>query len=148
MICDDGGGGSRTAPTAPIKRKPLGRLIGAYKTVSTKQINILRDTPGLPVWQRNYGACPELVEGNMLFEMMTISTASTGTSNPIPRIGRKTNTDLLPRLADDKRAGVFVGPDGRRRQSERAGGRGRRDKNAAPDIHAGDDRGGRRHSGG
>lgn len=44
-------GGSRTAPTA---RKPLGRIIGAFKTVSTKHINIMRATTGCPVWQRNY----------------------------------------------------------------------------------------------
>ena len=36
------------------KPKPLGRLIEAIKTVSTKQINTLRGTPGTPVWQRNY----------------------------------------------------------------------------------------------
>jgi len=53
-------GGSRTAPTviastAPmVKRKPLGRLIGAFKTVSTKRINEYRGTPGVVVWQRNY----------------------------------------------------------------------------------------------
>ncbi len=35
--------GSETATT---QRKPLGRLIGAFKTVSTKHINDLRDTPG------------------------------------------------------------------------------------------------------
>jgi len=45
-------GGSRTAPTK--KRKPLGRLIGAFKTVSTKQINAIQDTPGTRLWQRNY----------------------------------------------------------------------------------------------
>ncbi len=44
-------GGSRTAPT---KIKNLGSLIGAFKTVSTKQINEKRNTPGLQVWQRNY----------------------------------------------------------------------------------------------
>lgn len=32
----------------------MGRLIGAFKTVSTKKINILRDAPGTPLWQRNY----------------------------------------------------------------------------------------------
>jgi REP element-mobilizing transposase RayT len=32
----------------------LGGLIGAFKTVSTKQINLLRDTEGQIVWQRNY----------------------------------------------------------------------------------------------
>jgi hypothetical protein len=34
--------------------KSIGRLIGAFKTVSTKQINVARRTPGEPVWQRNY----------------------------------------------------------------------------------------------
>jgi putative transposase len=41
--------GSRTAPT-----KPLGRLVGAFKTVSAKQINRQRGTPGARFWQRNY----------------------------------------------------------------------------------------------
>jgi len=52
-----GRGGSRTAPTmasAAAKRKPLGRLIGAFKTVCTKRINLMRGTPGAMVWQRNY----------------------------------------------------------------------------------------------
>ena len=52
IITDDRRGGSRTAPTG--KRKPLGRLIGAFKTVSTKHINILCNTTGAIVWQRNY----------------------------------------------------------------------------------------------
>ena len=60
---DDPGSGSRPAPTGspPVptgssipKRKPLGQLIGAFKTVSAKHINLARQTPGLPVWQRNY----------------------------------------------------------------------------------------------
>jgi len=45
-------GGSRTAPTGIYK--PLGRLIGAFKTTSTKRINVLHRTPGARVWQRNY----------------------------------------------------------------------------------------------
>jgi len=53
VIHDDRRGGSRSAPT-PTKRKPLGGLIGAFKTVSTKHINLLRDTEGQVVWQRNY----------------------------------------------------------------------------------------------
>ena len=36
------------------KRKPIGRLVGAFETVSTKRINHLRDTPGVKIWQRNY----------------------------------------------------------------------------------------------
>jgi putative transposase len=67
-------GGSRTAPTptaptgsvgqpavgvygggiVPTKRKPLGRLIGAFKTVSTRRVNDIRSTPGAKLWQRNY----------------------------------------------------------------------------------------------
>ena len=54
MIDFDGRGDSRIAPTGSVKRKPLGRLIGAFKTVSTKQINLLRDAEGQVVWQRNY----------------------------------------------------------------------------------------------
>ncbi len=42
-------GGSRTAPT-----KPLGRLVDAFKTTSTRRINLMRGTQGLPVWPRDY----------------------------------------------------------------------------------------------
>jgi REP element-mobilizing transposase RayT len=37
-----------------LKQKSLGRLIGAFKTVSTKQINLIRNAPRTPIWQRNY----------------------------------------------------------------------------------------------
>ena len=53
-------GGSRTARTqiAPAgnaqKCKPLSRLIGAFKTISTKRINNVRKTPASKLWQRNY----------------------------------------------------------------------------------------------
>ena len=40
--------------SAPTRRKPLGRLVGAFKTVSTKQVNLSRGTPGSHLWQRNY----------------------------------------------------------------------------------------------
>jgi REP element-mobilizing transposase RayT len=51
LIISDGrgGGDSRIAPT-----KPLGRLIGAFKTVSARRINELRSTPGAPVWKRDF----------------------------------------------------------------------------------------------
>ncbi len=52
VIADGCRGGSRTAPTD--QRKPIGRLIGAFKTVSTKRINELRHAPGTKLWQRNY----------------------------------------------------------------------------------------------
>ncbi len=54
IINDNCKGGSRTAPTETMRRKSLGRLIGAFKTVSSKQINQIRSTPGHAVWQRNY----------------------------------------------------------------------------------------------
>ena len=38
----------------PMQRKPLGRLIGAFKTVSTRRVNDLEGTPGAQLWQRNY----------------------------------------------------------------------------------------------
>jgi REP element-mobilizing transposase RayT len=38
----------------PEKRKSLGDLIGAFKTVSAKRINLLRKTPAVQIWQRNY----------------------------------------------------------------------------------------------
>ena len=44
-------GGSRTAPT---RRKTLGSLIGAFKTVSTEDVNELRGTPGRTLWQRDF----------------------------------------------------------------------------------------------
>jgi REP element-mobilizing transposase RayT len=45
-------GGSRTAPTK--RGKPLGSLIGAFKTVSAKRINQYKGTPGRVVWQRGF----------------------------------------------------------------------------------------------
>ena len=52
--------GSRTGRTGlglvggGTERKSLGRLVGAFKTVSTKRINIVRGTVGDVLWQRNY----------------------------------------------------------------------------------------------
>ena len=39
---------------AKAPRKPLGRLIGAFKTVSTKRINQLLGTPGKAMWQGRF----------------------------------------------------------------------------------------------
>jgi len=36
------------------QQKSIGSLIAGYKSVVTKQINILRNIPGVSVWQRNY----------------------------------------------------------------------------------------------
>ena len=39
---------------APLRRKPLGQLVGAFKTTCTKKINQLQGTPSAKFWQRNY----------------------------------------------------------------------------------------------
>jgi putative transposase len=36
------------------KRKSLGSVIGAYKTVSTRHVNKIRGRSGLPLWQRDF----------------------------------------------------------------------------------------------
>jgi len=47
-------GGMNRSGINTAKRKPLGRLIAAFETVSTKRVNDLRSTPGAQLWQRNY----------------------------------------------------------------------------------------------
>ncbi len=64
LLIITGRGGSRAAPTTGgigaaagehVERgKPIGQLIGAFKTVSTKRVNTLRGTRGEMLWQRNY----------------------------------------------------------------------------------------------
>jgi len=39
---------------APTKRHPLSEIIRAFKTFSSRRINKIRATYGVPVWQRNY----------------------------------------------------------------------------------------------
>jgi len=43
----------RYRPAGPPARS-LGAIIGSFKSATTKQVNALRGTPGLPVWQRGY----------------------------------------------------------------------------------------------
>ncbi len=53
VILDDAlvGAGLRPAPT---KRCPLSEIVRAFKSFSARRINEIRNTPGQPVWQRNY----------------------------------------------------------------------------------------------
>ncbi len=46
-------GGSPLGPRGPAP-KSLGALVAGFKASATKQINLLRATPNVPVWQRNY----------------------------------------------------------------------------------------------
>ena len=58
VLADGRGSASRGAreasTTVTVKRKPLGQLMGAFKTVSTRNVNRARDTPGAVLWQRNF----------------------------------------------------------------------------------------------
>ena len=49
---DEQGTGSR----APLRResRSLGSCVAGFKAAVTRQINLLRNTPGMSVWQRNY----------------------------------------------------------------------------------------------
>ncbi|HJQ29092.1 MAG TPA: transposase [Rubrobacter sp.] len=48
-VTDPYGGG-----IVPAKRRPFGRLIGAFKPVSTRRVNDIRSMAGARLWQRNY----------------------------------------------------------------------------------------------
>lgn len=58
VINSDGRGMAWHAPTHRQFAKPiagsLSTIIGSFKSAITKQINQIRNTPGHPVWQRNY----------------------------------------------------------------------------------------------
>jgi putative transposase len=46
--------GVEASARAVARRKPLGGIIGAFKTRSTAEVNRLRGTPGRPFWQRDF----------------------------------------------------------------------------------------------
>ena len=37
-----------------LKPASIGSFVGGFKSIVTKTINEIRQTPGAPVWQRNY----------------------------------------------------------------------------------------------
>lgn len=47
---------NRAHSSAPLHRQSgsIGSIIAGFKSATTKQINVLRNNPGCPVWQRNY----------------------------------------------------------------------------------------------
>lgn len=50
---DDSGGDPQVAPTGP-KSRSIGAIMAGFKSAACKRINALRNSPGIPVWQRNY----------------------------------------------------------------------------------------------
>lgn len=55
IILDDFpvGEGLKPSPTS-TKRYSLTEIVRAFKTFSARRINEMRNTPGTPIWQRNY----------------------------------------------------------------------------------------------
>lgn len=45
-------GGNQTHFKSPSQT--IGAIVRGFKSMATKQINVLNSTPGKPVWQRNY----------------------------------------------------------------------------------------------
>ena len=57
MMADDlGVAAVRADGHPPLRRQPksIGSIMAGFKSTVTKQINEIRQTPGAPVWQRNY----------------------------------------------------------------------------------------------
>jgi REP element-mobilizing transposase RayT len=52
----DNVGATHASPLRPRgpKRQSVAAIAGSFKSASTKRINQMRGTPGLPLWQRNY----------------------------------------------------------------------------------------------
>lgn len=46
-------GRSKTLPRRVVSGS-IGAIVGQFKSIVTKQINVLRENQGCPVWQRNY----------------------------------------------------------------------------------------------
>jgi hypothetical protein len=87
IIHDDVGASRRLAPTTTnaISPKPgsLGAIMAQFKSIVTKRIWKMPEFAGTPIWQRNYGACPELVEGNTSSAASMKWAKSGVTSRPI-----------------------------------------------------------------
>jgi REP-associated tyrosine transposase len=64
----------RESPLQERRRMILPLVVGYFKMNTAKRINEILGAQGIPVWQRNYGACPEPVEGNILSGMTKNTT--------------------------------------------------------------------------
>ncbi len=53
IILNNVGATRRVAPTT-LQSNSIGAIVGQFKSIVTKQINGIRNSSGLPVWQRNY----------------------------------------------------------------------------------------------
>jgi len=44
----------KPAPTQPLKQHGLPEIVRAFKTFSARRVNEHLNSPGIPLWQRNY----------------------------------------------------------------------------------------------
>ncbi len=54
VVVDMGRGVLQYAPTFRSPSRSVGAVVRGFKSAVTRRINQMRQTPGLPVWQRNY----------------------------------------------------------------------------------------------
>jgi len=68
---------------SPLPRGPkpasLGAILAQFKSRATKRIWKFPEFKETPIWQRNYGACPEPVEGSTSSATTGICTTKPGT---------------------------------------------------------------------
>ena len=77
--------------TPPLRKPTLGQIVAYFKYQSTKEMNLLDNTGTVTkFWQRNYGACPEPVEGNTSSATTRICKTKRITSMPIHCYGIRT----------------------------------------------------------
>jgi hypothetical protein len=77
--------GIEGSPSPPgTKPASLGAIMAQFKSRVTKRLWKIPTLKSTPIWQRNYGACPEPVEGNILFATKEICKTKRITSKPIP----------------------------------------------------------------
>jgi REP element-mobilizing transposase RayT len=93
IVIKDGADKNRMArhvsplPPRGAKPKSIGAIVGSFKSAVTRRIGREHNARG--IWQRNYGACPELVEGNTSFGMTKIGIESIGILKQIRPCGRR-----------------------------------------------------------
>jgi putative transposase len=81
--------------TLPLRKPTLGQIVAYFKYQSTKEMNrIETDKEITKFWQRNYGACPEPVEGNTLSVTKKICKPRPSTSTQTHHYGMKMMTIL------------------------------------------------------
>jgi hypothetical protein len=76
--------------TPPLRTPTLGQIVAYFKYQSTKEMNLLDNTGTVTkFWQRNYGACPEPVEGSTSFATTKTCKTKRITSKPIRFCGMR-----------------------------------------------------------